>query len=314
MLQDVTQYPVMNPTFELSEVAENEQTSIITIDPLEQGYGHTLGNAIRRVLLTSLPGAAITQLRVQGSDHQFSAIAGVTEDVLEIGLNLKLVRVKAENSGTGTLRLTAKGPKVVTAKDLECEAGFSIANGDQHIMTLSDSGSVDLEMTVSTGTGYQVSDDKLSTGVGDVMLDALFSPVVSVSYKVESTRVGRRTDFDKLILSITTDGSISPVDAVKQAAQILSRQFAQITNPTAQVVVEPETTLSPEEAEVLRLTVEELDLPTRIANALRKGGFATVGDLVGTSKNIIAKVKNLGEKSVVVVDGALQKKGVSLGE
>jgi len=314
MLQDVTQYPVMNPTFELSEVAENEQTSIITIDPLEQGYGHTLGNAIRRVLLTSLPGAAITQLRVQGSDHQFSAIAGVTEDVLEIGLNLKLVRVKAENSGTGTLRLTAKGPKVVTAKDIECEAGFSIANGDQHIMTLSDSGSVDLEMTVSTGTGYQVSDDKLSTGVGDVMLDALFSPVVSVSYKVESTRVGRRTDFDKLILSITTDGSISPVDAVKQAAQILSRQFAQITNPTAQVVVEPETTLSPEEAEVLRLTVEELDLPTRIANALRKGGFATVGDLVGTSKNIIAKVKNLGEKSVVVVDGALQKKGVSLGE
>ena len=304
----------MNPTFELSEVAENEQTSIITIDPLEQGYGHTLGNAIRRVLLTSLPGAAITQLRVQGSDHQFSAIAGVTEDVLEIGLNLKLVRVKAENSGTGTLRLTAKGPKVVTAKDIECEAGFSIANGDQHIMTLSDSGSVDLEMTVSTGTGYQVSDDKLSTGVGDVMLDALFSPVVSVSYKVESTRVGRRTDFDKLILSITTDGSISPVDAVKQAAQILSRQFAQITNPTAQVVVEPETTLSPEEAEVLRLTVEELDLPTRIANALRKGGFATVGDLVGTSKNIIAKVKNLGEKSVVVVDGALQKKGVSLGE
>jgi len=314
MLQDVTQYPVMNPTFELSEVAENDQLSVITIDPLEQGYGHTLGNAMRRVLLSSLPGAAITQLRVQGVDHQFSAIPGVTEDVLEIGLNLKLVRVIAENSGTGVLRLSAKGPKVVTAKDIDCEAGFSIANGDQHIMTIAATGSVDLEMTASTGTGYQVSDETQSTGVGDVMLDALFSPVVSVSYKVEATRVGRRTDFDKLIMTVATDGSIAPLDAVKQAAQILSRQFTQITNPTAQAVVEPETMLSPEEAEVLRLTVEELDLPTRIANALRKGGFATVGDLVGTSKNIIAKVKNLGEKSVVVVDGALIKKGVSLGE
>ncbi|PIR59582.1 MAG: DNA-directed RNA polymerase subunit alpha [Candidatus Pacebacteria bacterium CG10_big_fil_rev_8_21_14_0_10_45_6] len=269
---------------------------------------------MRRVLLSSLPGAAITQLRVQGVDHQFSAIPGVTEDVLEIGLNLKLVRVIAENSGTGVLRLSAKGPKVVTAKDIDCEAGFSIANGDQHIMTIAATGSVDLEMTASTGTGYQVSDETQSTGVGDVMLDALFSPVVSVSYKVEATRVGRRTDFDKLIMTVATDGSIAPLDAVKQAAQILSRQFTQITNPTAQAVVEPETMLSPEEAEVLRLTVEELDLPTRIANALRKGGFATVGDLVGTSKNIIAKVKNLGEKSVVVVDGALIKKGVSLGE
>ncbi|NCN06697.1 MAG: DNA-directed RNA polymerase subunit alpha [Candidatus Pacebacteria bacterium] len=314
MLQDTAEYPVMNPTFELSEVAENDQTSVITIEPLEQGYGHTLGNAIRRVLLSSLPGAAITQFRMQGVDHQFSAIPGVTEDVLEIGLNLKLVRVIAQANGAGTLRLSAKGPKVLTAKDIECEAGFSIANGDQHIMTLAKNGSIDIEMTVDTGTGYQVSDDKQSTGVGDVMLDALFSPIVSVSYKVESTRVGRRTDFDKLILSITTDGSISPINAVKQAAQILSRQFTQITNPATQVVVEPESTLSPEEAEVLRLTVEELDLPTRIANALRKGGFATVGDLVGTSKNIIAKVKNLGEKSVVVVDGALQKKGVSLGE
>ncbi|OGJ15807.1 MAG: DNA-directed RNA polymerase subunit alpha [Candidatus Pacebacteria bacterium RIFCSPHIGHO2_01_FULL_46_16] len=304
----------MNPMFELSEVVESDLVSAITIEPLEQGYGHTLGNAIRRVLLSSLPGAAITQLRVQGVDHQFSAIPGVTEDVLEIGLNLKLVRVKAESSGSGILRLAVKGPKVVTAKDIVCEAGFSIVNGDQHIMTLSESGTVDIEMTASTGTGYQVSDEKQSTGVGDVMLDALFSPVVSVSYRVEATRVGRRTDFDKLIITVTTDGSIAPVVAVKQAAQILSRQFTQISSPTAQVMVEPETTLSPEEAEVLRLTVEELDLPTRIANALRKGGFATVGDLVGVSKNTIAKVKNLGEKSVVVVDGALQKKGVSLSE
>ncbi|MDA1079381.1 MAG: DNA-directed RNA polymerase subunit alpha [bacterium] len=304
----------MNPTFEMSEVAQSETVSVITIDPLEQGYGHTLGNALRRVLLSSLPGAAITQMRVKGVDHQFSAIPGVTEDVLEIGLNLKLVRVVADNAGTGVLRIVAKGPKVITAKDIECEAGFSIANGDQHIMTIAKSGSVDIEMVASTGTGYQVSDETQSTGVGDVMLDALFSPVISVSYKVESTRVGRRTDFDKLILSVTTDGSIAPIVAVKQAAHILSRQFAQITNPTAQAVVEPESALSPEEAEVLRLTVEELDLPTRIANALRKGGFATVGDLVGAPKSVIAKVKNLGEKSVVVVDGALIKKGVSLGE
>jgi len=150
--------------------------------------------------------------------------------------------------------------------------------------------------------------------VGEIPIDALFSPVIKVSYKVEATRVGRRTDFDKVILQVMTDGTISPLEVTQLAARILARQFTQVFEPVVQEQEVEETKLSPEEAETLRLTVEELDLPTRIANALRKGGFKTVGDLVGAPKMIVAKVKNLGEKSVDVIDEALQKKGVQLGD
>lgn len=314
MTQDITHYPSMNPTFEVTEVVEDSIKSVITLEPLEQGYGHTIGNALRRVLLSSLEGAAITRMRIDNVDHQFSAIDGVTEDALEIGLNMKQVRVRSEISGTGILNISVKGPKVVTAADIECSTGFSIINPTQHIATLAKGSSLEIEMTADTGVGYQLADDKQVASIGDVMLDALFSPVVQVSYKVESTRVGRRTDFDKLVLVVQTDGSIAPIEATRRAARILSRQFTQIFNPVLPEEKEPEESLSPEEAEVLRLTVEELDLPTRIANALRKGGFATVGDLSGIPKNTIAKVKNLGEKSVVVVEDALNKKGASLGE
>lgn len=304
----------MNPNFKVKDETLTSGESMVTIEPLEQGYGHTLGNALRRVLLSSLPGAAITAVRLSGADHQFSSVKGVTEDVLELSLNLKQVRIKADREGTGVLRISAKGPKTVTAADIDAEAGFSVVNPDQHIATLAKGATLELEMTVSTGLGYEIADEKKATGIGEIMLDALYSPVIKVSYKVESTRVGRRTDYDRLSLSVTTDGSIAPIDAVKQAAQILAQQFAQVVNPVEVEEKEPETSLSPEEAEVLRLTVEELDLPTRIANALRKGGFKTVGDLIGTPRMTIAKVKNLGEKSVGVVEEALNKKGVSLGE
>lgn len=304
----------MNPNFKVKEEAGKNGAATIIVEPLEQGYGHTLGNSLRRVLLSSLPGAAITSVRISGADHQFSAVEGVTEDVLELSLNLKQVRIKADNEGTGVLRISAKGPKTVTAADIEAEAGFSVVNPDQHIATLGKGATLEMEMTVATGYGYEIADEKKTTGIGEIVLDALYSPVEQVSYKVESTRVGRRTDYDRLSVSVTTDGTIAPMEAVKQAAQILAQQFSQIVNPVEVEEKEPETTLSPEEAEVLRLTVEELDLPTRIANALRKGGFKTVGDLVGTPRMTIAKVKNLGEKSVGVVEEALNKKGVSLGE
>lgn len=304
----------MNPNFKIKEDSVKAGESVVTIEPLEQGYGHTLGNSLRRVLLSSLPGAAITTVRITGADHQFSSVKGVTEDVLELSLNLKQVRIKADREGTGVLRITAKGPKTVTAADIDAEAGFSVINKDQHIATLAKGATLDMEMTAATGLGYEIADEKKATGIGEIVLDALYSPVVQVSYKVDSTRVGRRTDYDRLSLDVTTDGSIAPLEAVRQAAQILAQQFSQIVNPVEIEEKEPETSLSPEEAEVLRLTVEELDLPTRIANALRKGGFKTVGDLVGTPRMTIAKVKNLGEKSVGVVEEALNKKGVSLGE
>lgn len=301
--------------FQTALVSGDTHHGVVALEPLEQGYGHTLGNSLRRVLLTSLPGAAITRVRIDGVEHQYSTIEGVSEDVLELLLNLKGVRVKATSAETtGVLRLTAKGPAEVTAKDIVASAGFEVVNTDHHLATLSKGKKLELEMTVETGVGYVVADESHSTGIGEIVLDALYSPIVQVSYKVDATRVGRRTDFDKVLLDISTDGTISPLEAVQYAARILAKQFTQVFNPVEVEDESEDTSLTPEEAEVLRLTVEELDLPTRIANALRKGGFTTVGDLSGVSKEVIAKVKNLGEKSVEVVDNALHKKGVSLGK
>ncbi len=314
MSQDISNYPVMNPTFQMEEKKLADNQAIVTIEPLESGYGHTVGNALRRVLLTSLPGHAITQVRVEGAEHLYSTLEGMTEDVFELSLNIKQIRVKSTSNDPGTLRLSVQGPAQVTAADIEASAGFEILNPELHLATLTAKTNLDLEMTVEAGLGYEVADEKKASAIGDIIVDALYSPIVKVSYEVEQTRVGRRTDYDKIILDITTDGSIEPIEAVKQAARILAKQFVQVFEP---VVIEEEVhedELSPEEAEVLRLTVEELDLPTRIANALRKGGFKTVGDLAGADKDVVAKVKNLGEKSVDVINSALQKKGVSLGE
>lgn len=313
MSQDLLSYPTLHPTFALEVVTSDERSATVALEPLEQGYGHTLGNALRRVLLSSLPGSAPTKLRIDGAEHQYSTIEGVTEDVLEISLNVKQLRVKSDLQGSGVLRLDVKGPKEATAADFEVEGGYEIINKDQHIATIAKGATLSMEVTVQSGMGYVVADEKQGDTIGDIMLDALFSPIVKVSYTVESTRVGRRTDYDRLMLEITTDGTIEPVTAVQQAARILARQFSQVFDPVVPKEEEPETSLSPEEAEILRLTVEELDLPTRIANALRKGGFKTVGDLVGASRTVIAKVKNLGEKSVDVIDAALEKKGVRLG-
>lgn len=304
----------MNPTFQVEENDASATHATIVIDPLENGYGHTLGNALRRVLLSSLPGTAITRLRIEGADHQFSTVDGLSEDVLEIALNVKQVRVKAATQDAGILRVSVTGPAEVTAADIECEAGFEIVNKEQVIATVAKGQKFEAEMTVESGVGYVLADEKNVTTIGEIVLDALYSPVVKVSYNVEQTRVGRRTDYDKLVMDVETDGTITPLEAVNQAARILARQFSQVFDPVVIEEEEVEESLSPEEQEVLRLTVEELDLPTRIANALRKGGFKTVGDLNGAPRDVVAKVKNLGGKSVVLIDAALQKKGVSLGE
>jgi DNA-directed RNA polymerase subunit alpha len=310
----MTDSHAMNITFQLREEVQGDSVSTITIEPLEQGYGHTLGNALRRVLLTSLTGCAITSVRIAGADHQYSSIEGVSEDILELTLNLKQVRIKANQEGKGVLRVSVKGPKEVTAGDIECESGFEVVNKDLHIATVAKGTTLEIDMVAETGLGYVVADEKRSSSIGEIVIDALFSPVTTVSYKVEATRVGRRTDYDRLILSVKTDGTINPVDAVRQAANILMKHFSQVVTPVMPTQEEPQAQLTPAEAEALRLTVEELDLPTRIANALRKGGFKTVGDLVGIPKATVAKVKNLGEKSVGIVNEALEKKGVTLGE
>ncbi len=314
MALNLAQYPGMNPSFQVTSQNVVGDKAMIVLEPLEQGYGHTLGNALRRVMLSSLPGSALTVARIAGADHQFSTISGVTEDVLELTLNLKQVRIKATSTAeTGTMRLSVKGPATVTASDIEPSAGFEVVNPEQHIATLSKGATLDVELAVESGVGYLPATEREAAGIGEIVLDALYSPVTKVSYQVEATRVGRRTDYDKLVLDVQTDGSITALEAVQQAAKILVRQFTQVVEPTVVEAPKVEVQLSPEEAEVLRLTVEELDLPTRIANALRKGGFKTVGDLVGVPRNTVAKVKNLGGKSVVVIEEALAKKGVQLG-
>lgn len=312
---NIQDYNVMTPAFQVEELESTSTQATLVIEPLEQGYGHTIGNALRRVMLTSLPGTAITTVRIDGVDHQFTALEGLSEDAVELILNLKQVRVKSvAGDQSGSLRLEVTGPAEVTAQDIEVSGGFEIVNLDQHLATLAKGKKLQVEMTVESGVGYSMALDRKANVIGEIPVDALFSPVIRVSYKVEATRVGRRTDFDRVVFSVLTDGTITPREALTQSAQILSRQFSQIVSPVLPQEEVRETQLSPEEAETLRLTVEELDLPTRIANALRKGGFKTVGDLVGVPRPTIAKVKNLGEKSVDVINDALKKKGVELGE
>lgn len=302
----------MNPSFKLTELEGTAETATLVMEPLEPGYGHTLGNALRRVLLSSLPGVAVTMVRIDGVDHQFTTLEGLSQDIVELILNIKQIRVKSTGPITGMLRLDVKGDRTVTAADITCDSGLEVVNPTQYLATLAKGKTLKLEMTVESGTGYSMAKDRRSDVIGEIPVDALFSPVIKVSYRVEDTRVGRRTDYNKLLLNVMTDGTISPAEAVEQAARILARQFTQVYNPAQEAAESPMTSVSPEEAEVLKLTVEELDLPTRIANALRKGGFKTVGDLVGTPKDVIAKVKNLGEKSVDVIEAALSKKGVSI--
>jgi DNA-directed RNA polymerase subunit alpha len=312
MLKTIKDYEVMNPNFTVVELEASETRSNIVIEALESGYGHTLGNALRRVLLTSLPGTAITKVTIDGVTHQFTSFEGMTEDVVELILNLKQLRIKAEGSEPGILRLNVKGAKEVTAADIECEAGFEVVNKDLYISTLAKGKNLSIEMVVESGVGYKLASETESEAVGQISIDALFSPVIKVSYKVEATRVGRRTDFDKIVFDIETDGTISPLAAVKQAAEVLIKQFSQIVNPVVKEVKEELTSMSPEEIETMKLTVEELDLPTRIANALRKGGFETVADLTRSPKDEISRVKNLGGKSIDLIEEALGKKGVVL--
>jgi len=306
--------PVLNPTFQIKEVEATATEARLTIEPLEPGYGHTVGNALRRVLLTSLPGMAITTVRIKGVDHKYSSLDGMSEDIIEVLLNLKQVRIKANNEGAINLTLSAKGAGSVTAAAIEADAGAEIINKDLHIATLGRKGTLEVEMVAEPGFGYVVAEERDSSVVGEIPVDALYSPVVKVKYDVQATRVGRRTDYDRIVMDVQTDGTISPLEAVEEAARVLAAQFTQVFDPVVIEEKSSEPKLSPEEAEVLRLTVEELDLPTRIANALRKGGFKTVGDLAGTPRAVIAKVKNLGEKSVDVIQEALDKKDVSLGE
>lgn len=303
---------MLDQKFTVKTVEEKEDYFKLELDPLHQGYGHTLGNALRRVLLTSLKGSAVTTVKVKGIRHQFTTLDGMSEDIVQLILNIKALRVRLEDQDEATLKLEASGPGEVKAKDIGLPVGVTIGNPDLVIANLEKGSKLEVEMKVENGTGYSLADERKSNVIGEIPVDALFSPITRVNPEVVATRVGRRTDFDKLILEIWTDGTISGKDALDQAAQILVDQFSQIYNPTVEESKEEAEDENKYPAEVLKLTVEELDLPTRIANALRKGGYKTVGDLTSAQRDEVVKVKNLGERSVRLVEEALSHKGVTL--
>ena len=302
---------VIKPIFKIKPIKQKPNHARFIFEPLIQGYGHTVGNALRRCLLTSLPGAAITRLKIEGINHQFSTLAGVKEDMVDFILNLKQVKIDYRKSKEVKAILKARGPGEVKAGDIKAPTGVKIVNKSLKLATLSDKNvKLNVKLWINSGYGYSSVEERTSTALGIIPIDAIFTPIIKINYKVESTRVGRRTDFDKLILEIWTDGSIKPKEALENAAKTLVSFFKQIYNPVFEK--EKKEEIKPEDNEVLKLTVEELNLPTRIANALRRGGYGTIKDLIKVSKEDISKVKNLGKKSIDTIIEKLAKKGVKI--
>lgn len=299
--------------FKVKTQSEKDNFASISVEPLEGGFGHTLGNSLRRVLLTSLPGAAVTNVKIDGVSHRFSAIDGVVEDVVEIILNIKKIRLSVHSDKPIKLRLKASGKREVKAGDFEIEGDGEIVSLDQHIATLSDAKSkLNMELEAEHGKGYSISEERKNGEIGVISVDALFSPVVAVNYSVEPTRVGRRADFDKLILDITTDGTLSPLEALNSAAKILSDTFHRVYEPVVEEEVEDSGPKISEE--VLKLTIEELDLPVRITNALKAIEINTIEDLINVPRQQLLKAKNLGTKSIHLISDKLAERGLSLRE
>jgi len=300
--------------FQIITKSETPIEGTIVLEPLRQGFGHTLGNALRRVMITHLTGAAPVRVKIKGITHQFTTLKGMKEDIVELVLNLKKVRVSYQGETPETLKLDISGPAKVTAADLKGPSTIKIANPDLVLAILADKKSkLTLELTVESGAGYSLTEEQGKQKLGVIPLDASFSPVTQVSYTVESTRVGRRTDFDSLVLKIHTNGTITPSQAVTQAGQILVDHFQQIVAPVA-ADSQSSVASSPATQRISLLTVEELDLPTRVANSLRRGGYKTLGDLANATAADIAKVKNIGAKSVDEIISQLKQKGINIKE
>jgi DNA-directed RNA polymerase subunit alpha len=295
----------------------NERYGRFSCEPLERGFGTTLGNALRRVLLSSLQGAAITSVRINGVLHEFSTIPGVMEDMSDIVLNLKEVRLRLHSEGPRTLRLHSKGEGVITAGDLSSEdSGVEVLNPDMKVATLSPEADVEIELTVGTGKGY-VPAEKNKTeemSIGTVPIDSVFSPVQKVNYTVTPARVGRETDFDRLNLEVWTDGTVAPVDAVAYAAKILKEQLSTFINFEEPVeapapAIEEPTPLNP----ALFKSVDELELSVRSANCLQNANIRLIGELVQRSEGEMLKTKNFGRKSLNEIKEVLASLDLELG-
>lgn len=298
---------------ELQTEKETASYGKFVIEPMAQGYGHTIGNSLRRVLLSSLEGGAITQVKVANVRHQFSTLSGMSEDIVELILNLKKVRLIIRGDKPMKLNLDIKGPKEVTAKDIEKAAGVDIVNEDQVLAHLSDAKArLSCKLVAENGVGYSTADERRTSEIGVIPVDANFSPVIYVNYNVEATRVGRLTNFDKLTIEITTDGTIKPSDALKQSAKILIDTFGTILQPqTGSKKQKAAVEAAPPSDEVLKTSLEELDLPIRLTNSLKTGKIETIGDFLGRDRKEVLKMKNMGPKSIALVEEKIREKGIS---
>lgn len=303
----------MKPQFTIQTLNETKTSARFVFEPLPQGYGHSLGTSLRRVLYSSISGAALTSIQIANVSHQFSTLPGIMEDMVHLVLNLKQIKVKSNNEKPVKITLSAKGEGEVTASDFECPSGVEIVNKDFVIAHLTEKNAkLEVEATVEMGYGYSPAEDRKSSTVGVIPVDATFSPVVRVNVAVEATRVGRMTNFDKLILDITTDGTIAPSKALTDASQVLVEYFMAVVKPQVSGTTSSAAASKTPSISGGALSIEELDLPTRIANALQKAGFETVSDLFATSRDELAKVKNVGSKSVKLIESSLAQRGLSL--
>ncbi|MCL5433314.1 MAG: DNA-directed RNA polymerase subunit alpha [Patescibacteria group bacterium] len=306
---------MLEPTFKIKEENATGDYCKFLIEPLEPGYGHTIGNALRRVLLTSIPGAAITSVKISGVRHRFSAVTGLKENIVDLLLNIKGISFKLlDSKTTATATLSVKGVKEIHAKDIELSGGVEIVNPDHYLGLLTDKkAKLDIEFTIERGYGYSLSEERKSNTLGVIPTDAIFSPVRRVNYAIEATRVGRQTNLDKLILEVWTNGSVAPKDALTAASKVLSSYFLQIYEPKAATMPAEGVAISPSVSEdILKLMIDELDLPTRIYNSLRNGGIETLGQLLGTSRKDLMSMRNMGAKSIGIIEEKLREKGISL--
>jgi DNA-directed RNA polymerase subunit alpha len=295
-----------------------EERGIFVIEPLDRGFGYTFGNSLRRVLLSSLEGAAVTSVKIEGVAHEFTTLKGVREDVTDIILNLKsLICLLHGESPEVEVRLEKKGPGVVKASDIEAPADLEILNPDLEVANLSDKGRLEVTLTIGRGRGYVPAE--LNRGpehtIGVIPVDSIFSPVRRVSYEVEAARVGQRTDYDKLTLDVTTDGSVAPRDSIAEAAEILIRQLAIFTDLDKIEGYREDTEAeveAPQAHGMENFPIEELELGVRSYNCLKRVGIETIGDLVSKTESELAAIPNFGKKSIEEVRETLQTHGLTL--
>ena len=301
------------PKIECVNVTNKHGTFVI--EPLERGFGTTIGNSLRRVLLSSLPGVAVTSIKIDGVMHEFTTIPGVKEDVTEIILNLKQLSAKIYVDMPKILTINAIGPCEVTAADISPDADVEIVNPELHIATPNENGRLNMELTLEKGRGYVLADKNKRPGmaIGNIAVDSIFTPITKVNFTVENTRVGQMTDYDKLTLEVWTDGSIKPDEATSMAAKILSEHLMLFINLTENVV--PVDFNEPEDnkmEKVQEMTIEELDLSVRAYNCLKRANINTVAELVQRNEEDMMKVRNLGKKSLEEVEQKLAALGLSL--